>query len=148
MLLGRADVDLPAYQCTAKAVLGREPQWDFGGLRGESLTPISGPGICPGDFPATRWSALFHGAPDMDGTLYYCAKPHVPGTPQAVLYGGAYSRGGVDGTQSWLNPATGFATCPNGFTSTRVQGSFHPNGHLRDHAVVMCSRGNESFTTP
>jgi hypothetical protein len=137
-LLGRGHIDWRAAQCTSKPTdFTSEPAIDFGGLVGWIPTPLQNRYACPVGFPHDAVTQI-HGADGLDDPLYYCSRPHVPGTPQPILYGGAYSRGGVDGTNSWVNPATGLAICPNGFTSSHVQGKYFWDGRVKDHPVVMC----------
>jgi hypothetical protein len=139
-----AGVDMPAVQCTAEPNLSGEPMLDFGGFGGNWRTPInSGALPCPDGFPVQP--TQIHGMKDKDDPLYYCWRKHVPGTSQPYLYGGAYSRNGRDGKASWVNPATGFASCPTGFTSTHVQGSLSRDGTVKDYPLVMCWKAYEPF---
>ena len=145
-LVGRDNVDWMARQCTTKPNLTGEPSYDFGGYFGYWRTPIQPPvgWACPDGFSPDAWTQI-HGADGLDNPLHYCSRRHVPGTPQPFLYGGAYSRGGVDGTRSFANPATGLPTCPNGFVSTNVQGATFPDGRVKDHPITMCWKKFEPF---
>jgi hypothetical protein len=137
-LLGRHLIDYPAFQCTSKPNLTGEPVFDFGGFADDRRTPIQDTSAaCPTGFSETD-RAQFVGAPGVDNALSFCWRRHVPGTSQPFLYGGAYSRGGKDGKESWVNPATTKPSCPNGFTSTFVHGLTRNDGRVLDHGVVMC----------
>jgi hypothetical protein len=151
-LLGRDHIDWTATQCTRKQDLSNlsgEPTWDFGGFFGR-FRPLMPSGLpCPevAGFDPRGYTQI-HGSPNVDEQLYFCSRRHVPGTSQPFLYGGAYSRGGVDGTRSWVNPATGLPTCPNGFTSAAVQGAYFGDARVMDHPVVMCFKRYAPFVAP
>jgi hypothetical protein len=70
--------------------------------------------------PGCRWTS------GVDWPLHLCYRDHVPGTTPEHGFGGAW--GYVDNGQLALNPATGAATCPAGYTATQVLGTNGTDG--------------------
>ncbi len=135
--LGTPNLDYDLYFCGRFADNGTEPVADFAGafgwyLGGSYSNPITGGTSCPSGYQTTvtLWSS------NIDYPIEYCHHPHVVGTPERYRFGGMYGYyWNGSAFAPYVNPITGAASCPDGFTATRVLGT--PN---IDFDVFFCYR--------
>lgn len=140
MIIGKMNIDFPAYQCVRPSNGVAEPVADFGGMYGNmdyrearytSKNPITGASSCPATF--TAYQIL--GGGTADNALWFCAKPHAAGTKPAYAFGGAFSR-----LAGYANPASGVAACAPGFVPNQIWGSNGTNGWKVDQALNLCTK--------
>jgi hypothetical protein len=138
---GKYNVDYDAFQCVRQTNGSTQPVADFGGMFGErdyreqiftAANPVTGQTSCAAGF--TQYKLL--GGDSTDRNLWYCARPHVPGTPsESAKFGGAFSRAG-----GFANPLSGGSSCSNGYTPSQVWGSNGQYGWRNDQAIVVCTK--------
>ncbi|WP_309887987.1 hypothetical protein [Archangium sp.] len=135
--LGTYNKDYDLYFCARFASDGAEPVADFAGAfgwyaGGSYSNPVIGGTSCPSGYLTTQ--AL--GTYNVDYEIQYCHRQHVAGTPGRYRFGGMYGyywNGSTHAT--YVNPITGAASCPNGFTANRILGTYNV-----DYEVVFCYR--------
>ncbi|XXF78842.1 hypothetical protein P2318_03515 [Myxococcaceae bacterium GXIMD 01537] len=136
-VFGTLNRDYDLHLCHKPHVAGTEPEFLFGGMWGQvngvvAPNPATGVPSCPSGFISRRML----GTQNVDHSLYVCE------TPAANLdFGGAI--GYVNGGTLSPNPATGTASCPNGYTQTRVYGTWG-----KDHQVLFCQRPSVEGVEP
>ncbi|XXF78841.1 hypothetical protein P2318_03510 [Myxococcaceae bacterium GXIMD 01537] len=136
-VLGTPGRDNDLHLCYKPHVVGTEPEFPFGGMWGHVNgvavpNPATGVASCPSGFPPRRML----GTNNVDHSVYFCEFPAAN-----VDFGGAFGYVN-DGTLS-PNPATGAASCPDGYTQTRVLGTW-----ARDWPVSFCHRPSREGTEP
>ncbi|NOK23194.1 hypothetical protein [Corallococcus carmarthensis] len=132
-VLGSYNMDYNLYFCGRFADGATEPVAEFAGAfgwhsAGTYPNPITGGNSCPSGFLTT--STL--GSYNMDYEVRYCHRQHVAGARDRYRFGGMYGfrNGGV-----YVNPITGTTSCPNGFTASRVLGTYN-----KDYEAFFCYR--------
>ena len=111
----------------------------FGGMYGyvngvASNNPITGAMSCP----TGQTSVMFLNTTGSDWPAYFCYSAD-PNNAGAVDFGGMY--GTVSG-QPTVNPVTGAASCPSGYSATTFYGQAD-----RDYPMTFCSRPHQSGQT-
>ncbi|AKQ64166.1 Alkaline serine protease [Myxococcus hansupus] len=97
-------------------------RWDFGGMWGSvnGGTSVDNPATdqrtCPAGYKATQ----LLGTRAVDFSVFLCSRPSLGGNNEALHFGGMW--GTVNGVLR-SNPYTNSASCPSGYTATRVLGT-------------------------
>lgn len=95
--------------------------WAFGGMYSESgdggyANPATGEKNCPLGYDSVQTL----GSEGEDAELFYCKKDSLESLELPVFdFGGMYGR---HSNGNYINPLTGFASCPSGFNSYQVYG--------------------------
>lgn len=133
-VVGTTGVDFPLMLCGRVTSGGTLPLADFGGmfgygrLDGSTATfqfnnPITGGFSCPAGYYATQ--VLGNETSIYDYPLYYCHRPHVPGSYVYYRLGGMFGNyGNGTTTARYPNPVTGNNGCSFGYTRTQMWGAF------------------------
>lgn len=135
--LGTPNLDYDLVYCGRMASSGTEPVADFAGAfgwhsNGARTNPITGGTSCPSGHLTTQALGTYR----VDYDAYYCHRQHVAGTSTRYRFGGMYGWHYNGSTHAvYVNPITGGASCPNGFTATQMLGTFNV-----DYDVVFCYR--------
>jgi hypothetical protein len=135
--LGTPGLDYNLHFCGRFAVEGVEPVADSAGAfgwhaDGSYPNPITGGTSCPSGYLTTQTLGTYN----VDYEIRYCHRQHVAGTPGRYRFGGMYGfywNGSAHDT--YVNPVTGAASCPTGFTATRILGTTNV-----DYGVFFCYR--------
>jgi hypothetical protein len=101
---------------------------DFGGMWGwvaaqETVNPATGQSSCPAGYNTTH----AYGTYGEDYDVFYCWRPHVDGRNPVYDFGGMW--GYVNATVV-VNPTTGQASCPAGYTDQQVLGTINVDWSL------------------
>ncbi|AGC46123.1 hypothetical protein MYSTI_04833 [Myxococcus stipitatus DSM 14675] len=128
-ILGKTGTDRELHTCYKPHAAGTAPAYYFGGAWGyvdtrEVPNPATGSGSCPAGFT----TAKVLGTSGVDYAVFYCISP----APRWD-FGGAF--GYINGGVLVPNPATGGASCPAGYTTTKILGTSNV-----DWAAFVCSR--------
>ena len=124
-VMGTAGVDYPLYYCYRMHVTGVPADFDFGGMYSNSGTglrtnPITGAGTCP---PGYNTAQVYGGKSNSpDYPAYMCYKTHNESIAEAVHFGGMY---GPAYYTNYNNPATGSQSCPAGWVSALMLGTYN-----------------------
>jgi hypothetical protein len=136
-VLNTTDVDYTLTVCY-RPYAGTDSYANFGGMYGNvNGQPAENPVSAGSSCPAGYLSSQVLGTSNVDWPLYYC---YQPAEPSPLDFGGAW---GWVGGKPWVNPATGFSSCPDGYTATTVYGQ---NG--RDYPVTYCWRPHVAGRDP
>ncbi|QDE94364.1 hypothetical protein BHS06_34410 [Myxococcus xanthus] len=130
-VLGTWGRDWDVHICQRPSQEGSPPLYDFGGMWGAVnaqpvVNPITHATQCPDGYTAQHLLGTYK----QDHALHLCYRPHVPGVPSGYRFGGAHGFVNAAATQ---NPATGAASCPEGFEQTQVLGT-----HNVDYPLYFC----------
>lgn len=122
---GTPNLDYGIGLCSRPHVTGREEEYDYGGSFGYvdggvlSPNPVTGAASCPAGYT----QVTVHGSANLDWSMYFCYRRHVPGQPGAAKFGGFFGYGWNGGLVTFVNPATNGAICPPGYTQHRLLGT-------------------------
>ena len=117
-VLGTPNADWPVYFCYQPHT-GANQIYDFGGMYGYGamktyVNPATGAASCPAGYTA----AQVLGTPNLDWPVYFCYRPHTANSSSALNFGGMYGDGFETARRTFVNPLTGAASCPSGFTAS------------------------------
>ncbi|MDM5176114.1 metallophosphoesterase [Massilia sp. DJPM01] len=127
---GTSGVDWPVYICSKQQPEGASSsEYDFGGMwgyinDGELVrNPLSGDGSCSPGFIDVKLLDTYN----QDWSLHACYRKHDPDYQEPLYFGGVL--GTVNGTPV-KNPMTGNFSCPEGFSRSRVLGTYNQDYDL------------------
>ncbi|RYZ40719.1 MAG: hypothetical protein EOO71_14970 [Myxococcaceae bacterium] len=135
--LGTYNIDHELHFCGRYADGTTEPLADFGGafgwgLNGAYSNPMTGGSSCPSGYLSESTLGTYN----LDYEIRYCHRQHAPGTQGRYRFGGMYGyRWNGSANVPYVNPITGAASCPNGFTASQILGTFN-----LDYNVFFCYR--------
>ena len=124
-VMGTTGIDYPLYYCYRLHAQGVPANFDFGGMYSNSgsgleINPITGAGTCPSGYTTTKVFGGITNSPDYPA--YMCHKIHNETIAEAVHFAGMYAPAY---NTNYNNPATGAQSCPAGWVSTMMLGTFN-----------------------
>lgn len=137
-LLDSSGRDYPLHVCYKPHVAGRPSLYEFGGAWGYvnggtlSPNPATGAAACPSGFAENK----MFGTNSVDWGMHMCMT-----FPPELDFGGAF--GYVNGGALSPNPVTGGASCPPGYSATKVLGTSGT-----DYEVNVCTRPHQPGFAP